>query len=109
MDRLNANIRVSSDQPAQVFCETCSDNFCEVCFAAQHRKGSRKRHATKPLSGPQEKKAKVDGNGAVTQNGHAENGEEVRQSFVSHLAGMYSCVRRLRCMWTTQPQTRMRS
>ncbi|KAI0758224.1 hypothetical protein C8Q74DRAFT_1210141 [Fomes fomentarius] len=65
------------DQPAQVFCETCSDNFCEVCFAAQHRKGSRKRHATKSLSGPQEKKAKVDGNGAVTQNGHAENGEEM--------------------------------
>jgi hypothetical protein len=32
-----------ADQPAQVFCESCSDNYCEVCFAAQHRKGTRKR------------------------------------------------------------------
>ena len=23
--------------------ETCADNYCEVCFVAQHRKGSRKR------------------------------------------------------------------
>ncbi|TFK66561.1 hypothetical protein BDN72DRAFT_823216 [Pluteus cervinus] len=42
------------DQPAQVLCETCGDVFCEVCFSAQHRKGSRKEHKTKPLakSGP---------------------------------------------------------
>lgn len=39
------------DQPAQVLCETCADVFCEVCFAAQHRKGSRKTHTTKPLEG----------------------------------------------------------
>ncbi|KZP06726.1 hypothetical protein FIBSPDRAFT_763913 [Athelia psychrophila] len=37
------------DQPAQVHCETCADNFCEVCFAAQHRKGTRRTHASKPL------------------------------------------------------------
>ncbi|KAI0722589.1 hypothetical protein C8Q76DRAFT_719284 [Earliella scabrosa] len=65
------------DQPAQVFCETCSDNFCEVCFAAQHRKGSRKRHASKPLSGPQEKRAKVDEGAPPDENGKAVNGDEM--------------------------------
>ncbi|GLB34139.1 putative protein of unknown function (DUF2009) [Lyophyllum shimeji] len=49
------------DQPAQVLCETCSDAYCEVCFAAQHRKGSRKRHTVKPLDGRTAKKAKTDG------------------------------------------------
>ncbi|KAH9927091.1 uncharacterized protein BXZ73DRAFT_49004 [Epithele typhae] len=62
------------DQPAQLFCETCSDNFCEVCFAAQHRKGSRKRHASKLLSRPQEKKAKIEGNAA---GGGLSNGDEM--------------------------------
>ncbi|KAJ7872044.1 hypothetical protein B0H13DRAFT_2059711 [Mycena leptocephala] len=38
------------DQPAEVRCETCADVFCEVCYAAQHRKGSRKLHVVKPLS-----------------------------------------------------------
>ncbi|KAI0787179.1 hypothetical protein BC629DRAFT_1735323 [Irpex lacteus] len=38
------------DQPAQLHCEACADDYCEVCFAAQHRKGSRKSHAAKPLS-----------------------------------------------------------
>ncbi|TFK55642.1 hypothetical protein OE88DRAFT_1652049 [Heliocybe sulcata] len=52
------------DQPAQVNCETCADDYCEVCFAAQHRKGSRKRHATKPITGAVAKKAKPQ-NGAV--------------------------------------------
>ncbi|KAK2466002.1 hypothetical protein APHAL10511_001643 [Amanita phalloides] len=47
------------DQPAQVFCETCSDTYCEVCFAAQHRKGSRKRHPTRPIDKKPEKKALV--------------------------------------------------
>lgn len=65
----------SKDQPAQVFCETCSDNFCEVCFAAQHRKGTRKRHASKPLSGPQEKRARVDGGAPASTL--IENGDEV--------------------------------
>ncbi|KAJ7126437.1 hypothetical protein C8R43DRAFT_1028956 [Mycena crocata] len=39
------------DQPAEVRCETCADVFCEVCYASQHRKGSRKLHVVKPLSG----------------------------------------------------------
>ena len=71
------------DQPAQVFCETCSDNFCEVCFAAQHRKGSRKRHASKPLSGPQEKKVKLDDDSAPHGNGQPTDGDEVRLTFIS--------------------------
>ncbi|TFK77738.1 hypothetical protein K466DRAFT_508157, partial [Polyporus arcularius HHB13444] len=68
------------DQPAQVFCETCSDNFCEVCFAAQHRKGTRKRHATKPLSGPEEKKAKVEEGAPPAANGEANHGDDVQDS-----------------------------
>ncbi|EPQ59895.1 hypothetical protein GLOTRDRAFT_24934, partial [Gloeophyllum trabeum ATCC 11539] len=54
------------DQPAQVRCETCGDDYCEVCFAAQHRKGTRKRHATKALSGAAPiKKAKSTLNGSA--------------------------------------------
>ncbi|THH12268.1 hypothetical protein EW145_g116 [Phellinidium pouzarii] len=37
------------DQPAQVHCEDCADDYCEVCFAAQHRKGTRQQHTQKPL------------------------------------------------------------
>lgn len=38
------------DQPADLVCEQCGDDYCEVCFSAQHRKGSRKSHKTKPLA-----------------------------------------------------------
>ncbi|KAL5530098.1 hypothetical protein ACEPAF_6355 [Sanghuangporus sanghuang] len=38
------------DQPAQIFCEQCQDNYCDVCFAAQHRKGTRKQHKQQSLS-----------------------------------------------------------
>ncbi|KAI6135203.1 hypothetical protein EDD17DRAFT_46258 [Pisolithus thermaeus] len=37
------------DQPAQVRCDDCQDDYCEVCFAAQHRKGTRRKHISKPL------------------------------------------------------------
>ncbi|TCD70004.1 hypothetical protein EIP91_005254 [Steccherinum ochraceum] len=57
------------DQPAQLRCETCEDDFCEVCFAAQHRKGSRKRHASKPLDLKAEKRQKL----APGTNGDAKN------------------------------------
>ena len=40
-----------ADQPAQMSCKECEDDYCEVCFAAQHRKGSRKKHAVTPISG----------------------------------------------------------
>ncbi|KAF5363985.1 hypothetical protein D9756_000251 [Leucocoprinus leucothites] len=61
------------DQPAQVLCETCSDVYCEVCFAAQHRKGSRKRHAVRPLTDSSDKpnshkKAKANNGSAVPRS-----------------------------------------
>jgi hypothetical protein len=47
---------INSDQPSVVFCEQCTDGFdmvyldyCEVCFAHQHRKGNRKKHTVKKL------------------------------------------------------------
>ena len=80
------------DQPAQVFCETCSDNFCEVCFAAQHRKGSRKRHATKPLSGPQEKRAKTGDGVPPATNGETKDEDEVRGHVVLDFSAIKRCV-----------------
>ncbi|KXN92353.1 UPF0652 protein [Leucoagaricus sp. SymC.cos] len=66
------------DQPAQVFCETCSDVYCEVCFAAQHRKGTRKRHAVRPLDDSSEnhnnKKAKAN-NGTAVPRGEDDEDE----------------------------------
>jgi hypothetical protein len=32
------------DQPIAVLCNQCNDKFCEVCFQALHKKGSRKQH-----------------------------------------------------------------
>ncbi|KAI9141880.1 hypothetical protein BKA69DRAFT_1071721 [Paraphysoderma sedebokerense] len=38
------------DMPATMFCEQCQEDFCEVCWKAQHRKGrNRSKHTTKPL------------------------------------------------------------
>ncbi|KAJ3221316.1 hypothetical protein HK099_003599 [Clydaea vesicula] len=37
------------DQPTQLFCEQCQDDFCDVCFQSIHRKGTRKKHTTKKL------------------------------------------------------------
>ncbi|KAF7302069.1 B box-type domain-containing protein [Mycena indigotica] len=62
------------DQPAEVSCETCADVFCEVCYASQHRKGSRQKHVMKPLS-VQEKK-KVNGSVADTQEPEAMEEED---------------------------------
>lgn len=63
-------LSVVLDQPAQVICETCSDVYCEVCFAAQHRKGSRKRHAVRPLDSSENsiKKIKVNNGNAVPRS-----------------------------------------
>ena len=68
------------DQPAEVLCETCSDPYCEVCFAAQHRKGSRKKHIVKPLK----KGVTVK---SVEVNGEATNGEPV-----SVMSAQYSLI-----------------
>ncbi|CDO69564.1 hypothetical protein BN946_scf184759.g4 [Trametes cinnabarina] len=56
---------------AQGFCVEC-----EVCFAAQHRKGTRKRHATRPLAGPHGKKIKRETQEvAPPTNEDASNGD----------------------------------
>ncbi|KNC50148.1 uncharacterized protein AMSG_06283 [Thecamonas trahens ATCC 50062] len=34
------------DQPWELFCEQCAEEFCGVCFAAIHASGSRKEHIT---------------------------------------------------------------
>jgi hypothetical protein len=54
-----------ADQPAQLLCEACADIFCEVCFAALHRKGSRKHHTHKRLDFQLDQSAKstLNGNG----------------------------------------------
>ncbi|KDQ64447.1 hypothetical protein JAAARDRAFT_28076 [Jaapia argillacea MUCL 33604] len=67
------------DQPAQVFCEACADDYCEVCFAAQHRKGTRKKHSSTPLTSPKEKKTtRADEvNGDPQAATVAENGEKM--------------------------------
>lgn len=36
---------------AVLLCVDCQDQFCEVCFRAQHKKGRRLKHKTKPLEG----------------------------------------------------------
>src|ERR1700761_5563839 len=32
------------DQPSEIRCISCEDEYCQVCFDSQHRKGNRKRH-----------------------------------------------------------------
>jgi ATP-dependent Zn protease len=40
------------DQPIAVLCQQCNDKFCEVCYRALHKKGSRKHHTfVKLISG----------------------------------------------------------
>lgn len=60
------------DQPADLVCENCGDPYCEVCFAAQHRKGSRKAHTTKPIQ-----KAAVKGTGAAPAEGKVGGDEKM--------------------------------
>jgi hypothetical protein len=77
------------DQPAEVLCETCSDPYCEVCFASQHRKGSRKMHIVKPLTS---KKVEVSGETTVAKA--SANGEPVSDAstiFLFLTASEFSC------------------
>ncbi|CAG8683130.1 594_t:CDS:10, partial [Racocetra persica] len=41
------------DQDASFFCEQCSEDFCEVCFAMIHRTGNRQKHTKKNLKNEQ--------------------------------------------------------
>ena len=71
----------NADQPAQVYCESCTDNFCEVCFAAQHRKGSRKQHKTKVLVVGKASKPQPT---ASSSNGAPVNGHDDEVSLLRH-------------------------
>ncbi|PAV21244.1 hypothetical protein PNOK_0387100 [Pyrrhoderma noxium] len=53
------------DQPAQVQCKECNDKYCEVCFAALHRKGTRKQHSHEQFSTGSVKNNHIN----VSQNG----------------------------------------
>ncbi|KZO94329.1 hypothetical protein CALVIDRAFT_484402 [Calocera viscosa TUFC12733] len=69
------------DQPAQVRCENCEDDYCEVCYSAQHRKGNRKRHASTALGQPPAKRKKtgvvVNGSNGVAAGVDGEKAEDV--------------------------------
>eukprot|EP00455_Lapot_gusevi_P000550 TRINITY_DN1024_c0_g1_i5.p1 TRINITY_DN1024_c0_g1~~TRINITY_DN1024_c0_g1_i5.p1 ORF type:complete len:590 (-),score=199.74 TRINITY_DN1024_c0_g1_i5:176-1945(-) len=39
-----------TDQPASKFCESCQDEFCDVCYEAQHKRGNRRNHVNRPIS-----------------------------------------------------------
>jgi len=69
------------DQPAQVYCESCTDNFCDVCFVAQHRKGSRKQHKTKPLTVTKAGKPQPT---ASSSNGTPTNGHDEEVGLFRH-------------------------
>ena len=36
-----------TDQPANVFCENCEEDYCQVCFDLIHRTGKRRQHTRK--------------------------------------------------------------
>ncbi|KAH9020777.1 hypothetical protein EDB84DRAFT_1275255 [Lactarius hengduanensis] len=63
------------DQPAEVTCETCMDDYCDVCFSAQHRKGSRKKHTAKPLAAEEKTPSKPSQNGVVHDEPDAQEVE----------------------------------
>jgi hypothetical protein len=62
-----------ADQPAQLLCEVCTDIFCEVCFAALHRKGVRKNHQAKPLGDRIESNGKLGYHANGNINGQAKD------------------------------------
>ena len=47
---IDGNCVECGDQPATLYCEQCADDFCDVCFSHQHRKGSRQRHIVKKFA-----------------------------------------------------------
>ncbi|KAF9534128.1 hypothetical protein CPB83DRAFT_843724 [Crepidotus variabilis] len=66
------------DQPAEVQCETCADPYCEVCFAAQHRKGSRKTHKSTPLEFKKIQLANSDATNGKADNSADGQGEPMK-------------------------------
>lgn len=64
------------DQPAQIRCDDCQDDYCEVCFAAQHRKGTRRKHVSKPLAVHPPRKPPNEQNGNSTEAREEEKTDE---------------------------------
>lgn len=65
------------DQPAQLHCDECRDDYCEVCFSAQHRKGTRRKHVSKPLTTSFPENSKDEHTGEFADGNKQEKNEEV--------------------------------
>jgi len=76
-----------ADQPAEVECQSCRDVYCEVCFAAQHRKGSRKLHSVQPLHTKKEEAVKTDDK--PTSTGTKEDEDEALVLNISSIIAPY--------------------
>jgi hypothetical protein len=65
------------DQPADRVCMQCTDDFCEVCYASQHRKGKRQQHKWTALEvhTQEAEPDQVD----VASGSHVSLGEEKRE------------------------------
>lgn len=65
------------DQPATLYCEQCLDNYCEVCFQSQHKKGKlRKKHTCKKLLS-EEKSVKPLNDNSINLINVGQENEEV--------------------------------
>ncbi|KAK9326208.1 hypothetical protein V1517DRAFT_70635 [Lipomyces orientalis] len=53
------------DQPAELFCNACEEQFCSVCFGYLHRTGKRKDHPIKKFD---YETPETNGNGEVQSN-----------------------------------------
>ncbi len=59
------------DQPADVSCETCDEDFCEVCYVAQHKHGARSNHKHRKIAPP----LSINAGGADSKSGGAKSAE----------------------------------
>ncbi|KAJ3037754.1 hypothetical protein HDV00_001339 [Rhizophlyctis rosea] len=71
------------DQPASVFCEQCADDYCDVCFHAQHRKGNRTRHTSKALVNTVSPKKAKGLNGKATEPSSTSASADAEESATS--------------------------
>jgi len=62
------------DQPAALWCKQCKDQYCEVCYGAQHRKGNRFRHEWQDLK--DENKNKGGSNEPIVESKEKEKKTE---------------------------------
>ncbi|KAI9204659.1 uncharacterized protein BJ171DRAFT_442325 [Polychytrium aggregatum] len=81
------------DQPAFFSCEQCADDFCEVCYTAQHRKGSRKMHKAKRL-GPEPKRS-TSGDKKADSSQNADDDSESDEVMADSGVSVYTSDRKL--------------